>query len=42
MIRWYGKPFDPFDIDERRIRMGLLETGATAARGHDVGLKELK
>lgn len=24
MIRWYGKPFDPFDIDERRIRMGLL------------------
>ena len=24
MIRWYGKPFDPFDIDELRIRMGLL------------------
>ena len=24
MIRWYGKPFDPFDIDEERIRMGLL------------------
>ena len=25
MIRWYGKPFDPFDIDERGIRMGLSE-----------------
>ena len=24
MIRWYSKPFDPLDIDERRIRMALL------------------
>ncbi len=23
MIGWYGKPFDPFEIDELRIRMGL-------------------
>ena len=25
MIRWYGKPFDPFDIDERLIRLRLLD-----------------
>ena len=25
MIRWYGKPFDPFEIDERLIRLRLLD-----------------
>lgn len=40
MIRWYGKPFDPFNIDERRIRMGLLglarrRRGASMARSRN-------
>ena len=41
MIRWYGKPFDPFDIDEERIRMGLLALARRRRRGLGVELKEL-
>lgn len=32
MIRWYGKRYDPLDIDERRIRM-LIEKLAARRRG---------
>ncbi|MCY3733833.1 MAG: plasmid pRiA4b ORF-3 family protein [Chloroflexi bacterium] len=32
MIEWYGKPYDPADIDERLVRMGL-QTIARARRG---------
>ena len=32
MIEWYGKPFDPADIDERRVRM-FLEDFAARRRG---------
>ena len=32
MIEWYGKPYDPADIDERRIRR-LIEDMAARRRG---------
>ena len=32
MIEWYGKPYDPRDIDERRIRR-LIEDMAARRRG---------
>ena len=32
MIEWYGGPFDPHDIDERRVRM-LIEDMAARRRG---------
>ena len=32
MIEWYGGPFDPDDIDERRVRM-LIEDMAARRRG---------
>lgn len=28
MVRWYGKPFDPHDIDEERIRLILSSMAA--------------
>ena len=32
MVRWYGRRFEPDDIDERRVRMSL-ETAAARRRG---------